>query len=203
MPRSETRARAGRVVWRRRDHPRRAPLAEHGDLEFGPFGIVGRIDIGVREAASDGAPVRRASNAPHRLTLAIYGLVLEWVGVSRGESQNREPAFEAAAALSKQRILSNEAWLLEVEETIETGFQRGVFRAEVAPQRAIALLQAERLNGAASDQREFALLARSQQRVEKLPLILDRMMQLPAKFADIIDAERPHCGREPDSQLAV
>ena len=43
------------------------------------------IDIGVRDAASDGASVRRAGNAPDRLTLAIYGLVLERVGVSRRE----------------------------------------------------------------------------------------------------------------------
>lgn len=78
------------------------------------------IDIGVREAASDGAPVRRAGYPSHRLVREIHSLVLKRVGVSRGKAQDREPAREAAAALREQRVPSDEARLLEVDKAIKT-----------------------------------------------------------------------------------
>ena len=77
-----------------------------------------------------------------------------------------------------------------MDEAIEAGFERGVLDRQLAADQPVGLLQRHRHHGADAEGLEAEVLARLKEEVEDRVLHLDRMVQLPAQFADEVDAER-------------
>ena len=92
--------------------------------------------------------------------------------------------------------------LLRIDETAKPSFDERVLRREVAPERRVALLHAQGLDGAAADQGEALGLAARKERLEEMVLVGERVMQLPAELAHIIHAQRQDVGRKADRDAA-
>ena len=104
------------------------------------------------------------------------------------------------AAQVEKRVAAEERTLVEIDEALETGFERGIFDRQFAPDELVGLFEPQRIHRADAEGLDPERRARLHQGVEDIVLHLDRMMQLVAEFADEIDAKRekvrrPH--REP------
>jgi len=156
--------------------------------------VLGR-HIGVSETISDAVRMGGAGDASHGLCVAIHGLVLVRVRLARRHPKHDETPGDAVVELLQERPAPDEIRLLRIDETAKPSFDERVLRREVAPERRLALLDAQGLDGAAADQVEALGLTARQQRLEEMVLIRKRVMQLPAELAHIIHAQRQDVGR--------
>ena len=109
---------------------------------------------------------------------------------------------KAALLPFTQLLTPDEVTFVQMHKPVQPAFQGRIFNRQFGADHAVGFLDPHSIHGADTERLQLEFSTRIHQRVKNVILIFDRMVQFPAKLADIIHPER-HCRRQIDiNQLA-
>src|SRR5690348_14627230 len=139
---------------------------------------------------------------PDKLAAMIDALMRQNACPPAFDPERRQSPLYAARFLPEQGITSNEVAFVERDKTLEPALPGSELRIHVAIHGAERFFEAKRFERIEPDQSEPMRLSGAKQRVQQMPLVTERMIELPAKFAFIVDAQQAHVGGQSDSSRA-
>ncbi len=140
---------------------------------------------------------RTRGHSANQQAIEVNGFIHVRIGVYRFDLQCHQALTKALFLLLEQGSLADKVILVELDEAIEAGLQRGVFNVHVAVHGAVGFFQSQRFYSAVTAVFEAEVTARSGDLVKQVQVVVDRVIEFPSQFAFVVDPHHPHIGSQP------
>ena len=118
------------------------------------------------------------------------------IGINCLDLEGHHFLLQATVPLAHQCVTALEVVFIPFDKAIEAGFKRCVFKVKVPVDRAVGFFKPQGFNGPISAMLETVGFAGPADLFKKMQVVGDRMVELPAEFAFIVDAHHPHIRRQ-------